>query len=125
MTILTGYKRTCWLCLVELAADNTAHICPSCAAQEAKLAALAKPASVKSCPECGATLETCLYPDFHGRLWYWCPNCDCYWHQDDLALMSELTNWQAAGANDLERAAEHADWLDNQRTLQGLRQDLY
>ncbi len=114
MTILTSYQRRCWLCLSEISDDvqrGRGHICPTCLGMEKELAELAKPASIKSCPECGTALETCPYTDYRSRYWYWCSNCDDYWHEDDLAAMSE-------------QAAQHADWLDELRTIASLRAEL-
>jgi len=62
---------------------------------------------IQHCPECGNELLTCSYPDYKGGIWYWCESQDCYWHADDL-----------------DHAAEHADWLDQVRTIKDLRQGL-
>ncbi len=113
MKIETVYTKHCWLCCGPISPKNDAgHICSDCLDQEMKLWGLAEPASIKHCPECGATLETCPYTDYKGRYWYWCSNCDCYWHEDDLA-------------NIVEQIAQHADAVDYQRMITELRQGLY
>lgn len=63
------------------------------------------------CPKCSTELVEGK-PDGNGKPWYFCDDCGTFVHQSDLA-------------NIAEQAAQHADWLDQMRTLQDLRQGLY
>lgn len=59
------------------------------------------------CPKCGTALVEGK-PDGNGKPWFYCDDCETFWHTDDL-----------------DHAAEHADWLDELRTIASLRMDLY